>query len=184
MSYSLEVLTSIDDAIFDTLYNHSYPKIESGGTMPWERYSNVSTPEEKKETMKSFFTPNTDNDLPKSKVYLWRKDGTPIRMTSVSVPSLPLADPTYLLLHYTLYGPDANNSRSWLYDADFLTEINLHYAETFGVIGHMGHVMTDSPMCIYYRNLPKSSPSYSTLTEEVSEDGLISTFKFTYREVI
>ena len=184
MSYSLEVLTSIDDAIFDTLYNHSYPKIESGGTMPWERYSNVSTPEEKKETMKSFFTEITDTGLPNSKVYLWRKDGTPIRMTSVSVPSLPLADPTYLSTHYTLYGPDANNSRSFLYDADYLTEMNLRFAETFGVIGHMGHVMTDSPMGIYYRNLPKSSPSYSTLTEEVSEDGLISTFKFTYREVI
>jgi len=177
MSYTIEELTSIDDDIFDTLYNHSYPKIESGNTMPWERYGSVSTPEEKKVIIKQIFTEVTAAAVDNAKVYLWRKDGTPIRMTSVSV---PLDDPTYLLLHYTLYGPDANNSRSWLYDADFLTEINLCYAETFGVIGHMGHVMTDSPMCIYYRNLPKSSPSYSTLTEEVSEDGLISIFKFTY----
>ena len=38
MSYTIEDLTSIDDAIFDTLWDASFARIESGGTMPWAKY--------------------------------------------------------------------------------------------------------------------------------------------------
>lgn len=52
MSYTIEDLTSIDDAIFDTLWDASFPRIESGGTMPWAKYEvhsgHTLTEEEKK----------------------------------------------------------------------------------------------------------------------------------------
>ena len=38
MSYTIEDLTTIDDAVFDALWDASFPRIESGATMLWRKY--------------------------------------------------------------------------------------------------------------------------------------------------
>lgn len=179
MSYTVEDLTSIDDGIFDTLWDASHPKIESGGTLPWTKYEAAYgrglSDNEKKAVMKFHFTEITDLGVDGQKVYLWRKDGTPIRMTSARVLD---DDPDYVQQYYTLLGPDAGGSRSWLYDVNYQLQFHLNYAENLGVIGYKSVIARNTPTWDAFKASPVST--YKTLTEEVSEDGLFCTFKATF----
>lgn len=143
MSYTIEDLTTIDDAIFDTLWLDSFPRIESGATMPWANYDSINdrplSDYEKKETIKHIFTMALDS-APDSKLYLWRKDGTPIRMVNANV------NVGRVEIAYTLYGPDAGGSRAWLYDPAVLLSTCDQLASDFGATGHTILVVTDSNM--------------------------------------
>jgi hypothetical protein len=178
MTYTIAEVLSIDDSIFDALFDASYSKMEEGQTMPWEHHGSPASTEEKKAALKNIFTSSCG--WLNSKVIVWHKGDTPIRMMAVTI---PINDPTYLTLNYALYGLDENLSRSWLYDEEFLMETKEYFAGTFGVIGHIGCVIKDAPICIYFRNIHVPSAVYADITEETSENGLISIFKFTYAAV-
>ena len=174
MSYTIEDLTTIDDAIFDTLWLDSFPRIESGATMPWASYDVINdrplSDYEKKETIKHIFTMALDSG-PDSKLYLSRKDGTPIRLFNASV-FAGLA-----VCHYTLYGPDADGSRSWLYDGEVLRQTRDQLTSDFGATGHTIHVVTGSPMHTYY--LSRGNEREHSVSEIQGDNG-ISTITFTY----
>ena len=185
MSYTVEVLTAEQEwtGIFNQLFDVSYPKIEEGKTMNWVVYDTPpdgwvgEIPElNKRQFFLDMFTncARTDEGSDHVELYLWRKDGHPIRMFNVSY-----SEGVLDCLH-TLYGPDANGSRSWLYDDNLLKQTREHFTTRFGVSGHKLTVVTDSSICKYYRNNPKPGLAYSDITETISEDGLLSTFTFTY----
>jgi hypothetical protein len=174
MSYTIEDLTTIDDAIFDTLWLDSFPRIESGATMPWASYDVINdrplSDYEKKETIKHIFTMALESG-PDSKLYLCRKDGTPIRMFNASVFD------SVAVCHYTLYGPDADGSRSWLYDGEVLRQTRDQLTSDFDVTGHTIHVATGSPMHTYY--LSRGNEREHSVSETQGNDG-ISIITFTY----
>lgn len=174
MSYTIEDLTTIDDAIFDTLWAASFARIEAGGTMPWASYDVINdrpvNEGEKKEILKGIFTQALDLG-PDSKLYLSRKDGTPIRLFNASV----LAG--LAVCHYTLYGPDAVGSRSWLYDGEVLRQTRDQLTSDFGATGHTIHVVTGSPMHTYY--LSRGNEREHSVSEIQGDNG-ISTITFTY----
>lgn len=173
MSYTIEDLTSIDDGIFDTLWGESFARIESGGTMPWSKYEFAYgrglSDNEKRTAFKDIFT-EACADYDDRKLYLCRKDGTPIRMFSASKSG------GVAVCHYTLYGPDALGSRAWLYDPIVLRQTRDQLTADFGVSGHTIHVMTGSPMHTYYLARPNSNEHSLT---ETQADG-VSTITFTY----
>tara|TARA_B110000211_G_scaffold13863_1_gene14411 strand:- start:26 stop:562 length:537 start_codon:yes stop_codon:yes gene_type:complete len=175
MSYTIEDLTSIDDAIFDTLWDASFARIESGGTMPWSKYEvhygHTLTEEEKKEILHLEFENQLEAPGDDNKLYLCRKDGTPIRLFSANKDAEGVA-----VCRYTLYGPDALGSRAWLYDATVLRQTRDQLTSDFGVTGHTIHVVIDSPMHTYY--LARDNEREHTVSE-TQADG-ISTITFTY----
>jgi|TARA_B110000495_G_C22932900_1_gene545449 hypothetical protein len=171
MSYTIEDLTTIDDAVFDALWDASFPRIESGATMLWRKYdAKPLTSDEKKGIIKNIFTMALESG-PDSKLYLCRKDGTPIRMFNASVFD------SVAVCHYTLYGPDADGSRSWLYDGEVLRQTRDQLTSDFDVTGHTIHVATGSPMHTYY--LSRGNEREHSVSETQGNDG-ISIITFTY----
>ena len=143
MSYTIEDLTTIDDAVFDALWDASFPRIESGATMLWRKYdAKPLTSDEKKGRMFN------------ASVF----DGVAV-------------------CHYTLYGPDADGSRSWLYDGEVLRQTRDQLTSDFDVTGHTIHVATGSPMHTYY--LSRGNEREHSVSETQGNDG-ISIITFTY----
>ena len=171
----VEALT-IDADVFETLFNASYEKMEQG-TMPWEILGNPASLEEKKEALLAVFSRSCG--WANSKVIVWHKDGVPIHMAAGSI---PLKDSSYIEWTYAVYGPDADNSKSWLYDAGYIAQTKEFLKEELGVIGYKIACVKDSTLYNYHMNKPSSS-TYYDISEEASENNSIAVIKFTYAEV-
>ena len=177
MSYTIEDLTSIDDAIFDTLWLDSFPRIESGGTMPWSKYEvhygHALTEEEKKEILYLEFSNAIEDPGPELKVLLTRKDGIPVRMMNWRYN----LDEGIAHGYYQLLGPDANGSRGWLFDPELLQQLQDLFISEFGATAHTGMVVTGSPIHNYY--VTRDVGGVLAEMTSVDNDG-ISTLTFTY----
>lgn len=175
MSYTIEDLTSIDDAIFDTLWEASFARIESGGTMPWTKYEihygHVLTDAEKKEILKVEFTRVIEAATPELKVYLTRKDGVPVRLMNYH------AKEGIVHGYYQLIGPDALGSRAWLFDPVLLRLNRDRFISDFEATAHTGEAITGSSICTYYTT-KENYGEYADVTC-VDNDG-ISTITFIY----
>ena len=175
MSYTIEDLTSIDDAIFDALWDASYDRIESGGTMPWTKYEihygYTLTKEGKKEILKSIFTEAVKHRDFGTKVYLTRKDGVPVRMMNYQgVEGIVHG-------YYQLIGPDALGSRAWLFDPVLLRLNRDRFISDFEATAHTGEAITGSSICNYY--ITKDNYGEYADVTCVDNDG-ISTITFIY----
>ncbi len=168
----VEALT-IDADVFETLFNASYEKMEQG-TMPWEILGNPASLEEKKEALLAVF--NRSCGWANSKVIVWHKDGVPIHMAAGSI---PINDSSYIEWTYAMYGPDANNSKSWLYDAGYIAQTKQFLKEELGVIGYKIACVKDSTLYNYHMNKPSSS-TYYDISEEASADGKIAVLRYAY----
>lgn len=166
--------TEIDPIVFETLFNASYEKMEQG-TMPWDILGNPSSLEEKKAALMGVFTRSCG--WPNSKVIVWHKDGTPIHMAAGSI---PLEDSSYIEWTYAMYGPDANNSKNWLYDESYIACTKEYLKESLGIIGYKIACVKDSTIYNYHKNKP-NSPTFYDISEEVSENGLIAIIRYTYK---
>lgn len=168
----VEALT-IDADVFETLFNASYEKMEQG-TMPWEILGNPASLEEKKEALLAVF--NRSCGWANSKVIVWHKDGVPIHMAAGSI---PINDSSYIEWTYAMYGPDANNSKNWLYDAGYIAQTKQFLKEELGVIGYKIACVKDSTLYNYHMNKPSSS-TYYDISEEASADGKIAVLRYAY----
>lgn len=168
-----QVLT-IDAAVFDTLFNASYGKMEQG-TMPWEALGTLTTLEEKKQALLDVFADFCN--WPSTKVLLWHKDGIPIHMGAGSI---DLEDPSYITWKWALVGPDANNSKSWLYDVAYLEQKKEYFKSTLGVIGYKIECVKDGSLYNYHMNKPNAA-DFREISEEISEDGKLSIITATYK---
>ena len=177
MSYTIENLTSIDDAIFDMLWDASFARIESGGTMPWSKYEvhygHDLTDAEKKEILKLVFT-QASSGGDNNKLWLTRKDGIPVRMMNYEF------NPEEGIVHgsYQLIGPDAVGSRAWLFDQVLLRQTRDRFISEFGATGHTGMVITGSSIHNYY--ISRDPGDGFSLTETQANG--ISTITFTYTD--
>lgn len=177
MSYIIEDLTSLDDATFDALWDASFPRIESGGTMPWSKYKihygHELTDDEKKEILKLVFERAIErSDDPNTKVYLTRKDGVPVRLMNYH------AVEGIVHGYYQLIGPDALGSRAWLFDPVLLRLNRDRFISDFGASAHTGEAITGSSICNYY--ITKDNYGEYAGVTSVDNDG-ISTITFTYK---
>ena len=178
MSYTIEELTSIDDTIFDTLWDASFSRIESGGTMPWSayeiRYGHALTEAEKKEILKLLFTQAIEDGGPELNVLLFRKDGIPIRMMNFGF------NATEGIVHgyYQILGPDALGSRAWLFDPELLQLLRDRFISEYGATAHTGKVITGSAIHNYYVTRDVGGV-LANMTSVDNDDG-ISTLTFTY----
>jgi len=173
MSYTITEVLTIDVDIFETLFNASYEKMEQG-TMPWGSLNNPSTLEEKKEVLKERFA--TFCTWPTTKVILWSKDDTPIQIAAGNIDPY---DSSYIGWSWALLGPDANNSKSWLYDVNYLAQTKEHLKELFGIIGQKIECVKDGTLYNYHMNKP-SAPTFYEVTEEISADGKIAVLRYAY----
>lgn len=168
-----EALT-IDADVFETLFNASYEKMEQG-TMPWEILGSLTTLEEKKEALLAVFSRSCG--WPNSKVIVWHKDGVPIH---IAAGSIPIKDSSYIEWTYAMYGPDANNSKSWLYDESYISHTKEYLKDTFGIIGYKIACVKDSSLYNYHKNKPNASTFYD-ISEEIAEDSKIAIIRYTYK---
>lgn len=173
MSYTIAEALTIDADVFETLFNASYAKMEQG-TMPWEILGNFTTLEEKKEELLAVFSRSCG--WANSKVIVWHKDGVPIHMAAGSI---PLKDSSYIEWTYAVYGPDADNSKSWLYDAGYIAQTKQFLKEELGVIGYKIACVKNSTLYNYHMNKPGSSTFYD-ISEEAAADGKIAVLRYAY----
>jgi hypothetical protein len=164
-------ISSIDTVVFDRIFNTAFPEL--GPHKPWDSLGNNASLEEKKKSLMSLFSASCES--PDTKVIVWNKDDTPIHM---AVGCISLGDPSYIGWIYAMYGSDANNSKSWFYDAVYVAQTKEYLKEAMGVIGYKVISLTDSTFYTYLKNKP-SSTFYDT-SEELLEDGMIAEIKYTY----
>ena len=122
MAIILEVISTVDNDIFDRIFDSSFPHMENG-TIDWELYKEkgltVNTAEQKKEAIKIVLnsTFNRDN----METCLISKDGYAVVYLAAEIyPSGEYGLPIFLA------GPDSNGSKSYLYDPDFREQIRAH----------------------------------------------------------
>lgn len=173
MSYTIAEVLTIDAAVFEKLFDASFAKMEQG-TMPWSVLGNPASLEEKKEALLAVFSRSCG--WPNSKVIVWHKAGVPIHMAAGTI---SLEDPTYVQWTYAMYGPDADNSKSWLYDAGYIAQTKEYLKEELYVIGYKIACVKNSTLYNYHMNKPSSS-TYYDISEEAAADGTIAVLRYAY----
>mgnify|MGYP001464038751 CR=1 FL=1 len=122
MTIILEVISTVDNDIFDRVFDSSFPHMENG-SVDWELYRNlgftVDTEEQKKETIKTMLNLSFNKD--NMQVCSVSKDNYVViylvaKRQHTGQYSLPIF----------LAGPDSNGSKSYLYDPAFRDTIREH----------------------------------------------------------
>jgi hypothetical protein len=138
MSYTVSEVNTIDSTIFESLFNASYDKMIAG-TMDWGMLGqNLTTKALRMEAMKTRFDQTASADISNYKAILWEKDDTAVQYAIALIE--PQQDetvvPLYLTYDYNLVGPDANDSRAWIYDADYVTASRTFFLDSNSVVGY------------------------------------------------
>ena len=171
---TISELLVIDNITFNKLFTASYARMEEG-TMPWQNLGVLNSIEEREKALKEVF--DSSCGWPNSKVIIWKKDDVPIHIAAGSIfPENPL----YIHWNYAVYGPDANNSKSWLYEESYITQTKEYLKNTFGILGYQISCVKGSSLYNYHKNKPNSASFYE-ITEELSEDGVIAIITYTYK---
>lgn len=173
---TIEEITSVAGAEFDNLFSASLPYME-GGTFDWAFVGSPDSDAEKLEAVRGRFQELID--LPNTKCVLWRKDGLAI---SVAVGSINAGDEDYITYVAVLYGPDANGSRSWLYDETFIALTKAYFLENWDVLGYKASCINDSSVMRYHLNKPNAGAYYEVTVDSVEEKGgaQIATIRYRY----
>lgn len=172
---TIEEITSVNEAEFDTLFSASLPYME-GGTFHWSLLGSPTTEEEKREAVRARFQELID--LPNTKGILWQKDGTPIH---IAIGSINAGDENYITWVMAIYGPDANGSKSWLYSEDYIAQCRDYFRNTWGVIGYKISCINNSSLMNYHLNKPNASTYYDVVVDAVDDEKQIATISYTYK---
>jgi len=151
--YILTEITDVGGSEFDSLFSSSLYHMDAG-TFSWGFLDNPQTEEEKRESMRSKFY----HILDKTKILngvglLWKKDDVPIHLAIGVFNSF---DSNYLTFIYALYGPDANGSKSWLHDEDYLTITKDFFVSQYGIVGYKINCINNSTIMNYHLNKPQN----------------------------
>ena len=164
MSYTVSEVNTIDSTIFESLFNASYDKMIAG-TMDWGMLGqNLTTKALRMEAMKTRFDQTASADISNYKAILWEKDGTAVQYAIALIE--PQQDetvvPLYLTYDYNLVGPDANDSRAWIYDADYVTASRTFFLDSYSVVGYKIGCIKNQSLYNYHTTKPASSILSST----------------------
>lgn len=172
---TIEEISSVSGEEFNTLFSSSLPYMEAG-TFSWDFLGNPSTEEEKREAVRARFQELID--FPNTKGVLWRKDGTPIH---IAVGSVNAGDENYITWVMAIYGPDANNSKSWLYSEDYIVQCRDYFLANWGVVGYKISCINNSSIMTYHLNKPNAVLYYDVVIESVDDEKQVATISYTYK---
>jgi hypothetical protein len=182
MSYTVSEVNTIDSTIFESLFNASYDKMIAG-TMDWGMLGqNLTTKALRMEAMRTRFDQTASADISNYKAILWEKDDTAIQYAIALIE--PQQDetvvPLYLTYDYNLVGPDANDSRAWIYDADYVTASRTFFLDSYSVVGYKIGCIKNQSLYNYHTTKP-AAPYYTVTETDTTIDGnILTTLKFTY----
>jgi hypothetical protein len=173
---TIEEITSVAGAEFDSLFSASLPYME-GGTFHWGYLGSPDTDDAKREAVRARFQEIID--LPNTKGVLWRKDGHAIHIAAGSINAM---DEDYITWAMAVYGPDANGSKSWLYDEAYIALCKDYFLQNWGVLGYKISCINDSSIMAYHLNKPNAGAYYEVTVDSVEEAGgaQIATIRYRY----
>ena len=173
---TIEEITSVAGAEFDALFSASLPYME-GGTFHWSLLGNPDTDDAKREAVRARFQEIID--LPNTKGVLWRKDGHAIHIAAGSINGM---DEDYITWVMAIYGPDADGSKSWLYDEAYIALCRDYFLQNWGVLGYKISCINDSSIMAYHLNKPNAGAYYEVTVDSVEEKGgaQIATIRYRY----
>lgn len=171
--YTMEDITNFEDlqsSEFDSLFASSLPYMEAG-TYSWDIFDNPADDTGKKEALRSRVQSMLENNPGgRSKCLVCRKDGHPIQ---IFVGTINSTDDDYVTWIIALYGPDANGSKSWLYDLDYSQLCKDHFLNVYGVLGYKVSCINNQSLMNFHMN----KPSNAWCTVEVSDPQTVRSFE-------
>jgi hypothetical protein len=185
--YTLEEITieTFGNSEFDHLFSCSLPYMDEG-TFSWNFYNNPTTDAEKKEALRDRFQKDLEmaNEYPeicRIKCVLYKKDGVAIHLSLGAINS---RDDNYVTWGISLFGPDGNGSKSWLYDLEYLKAVRDHFVNTYGVKGYKINAMNTGSLREYHLNKPGVGDLYNVAIDKVytTDTGVeLVTIFYTYK---
>ena len=166
-------------ACFDNLFDQCLPIMEAG-TIDWRYLGNPADNDAKKsklrEEYEEFIT------VPNTKVICWEKDGHPIQLSAGRVNP---DDNQYFLFVYALYGSDANGSKQWLHDSEYISKTKEFVRDTLGLSGFKISCHQGSGLYDYHMNKASAAAHYevtvdSTANPTEADDITVATIKYRY----
>lgn len=182
MAFTVTEFTDVsilDGEEFDTLFSSSLPYLD-GGTFDWVMAGSPETPEEKREALRTMCKNLVEQTNVNSKCTIGRKDGHPIHIT---VGAINTNTSDYVSWIYATYGEDANGSKAWLYDEDYIQACKDCFTQ-WDVIGYRVNFVHNGSLMNYHSSKPWAARFYDVITEDpyTTDNGVtLATMQFTYK---
>lgn len=157
---------------FDTLFEQSLAAMKTG-TFDWGLVGNPETDEAKKQAVRDLF--ELFVNTPVTRVSYWEKDGHPIELAAGREDP---SDPNYIIFELVLYGADANGSRSWMHEDEYMEQQRDYTKDVLGLAGYKAACVRDGGVHRYHTSRAASSELYTLSVEDTSDN--VVTLKFTY----
>ena len=164
---------------FDTLFDQCLPIMEAG-TIDWRYLGNPADNDAKKAKLREEYEEFIS--IPNTKVIYWEKDGHPIQLSAGRINP---DDQQYILWVYALYGSDANGSKGWLHDPDYITQTKQYIRDTMGLSGYKISCHQGSSLYDYHMNKVGAANHYEvtldgTYQANQASDVTMATIKYRY----
>ena len=173
--YTITECTTIP-AGFDSLFDECLPILEAG-TFDWRYMDNPADNDAKRTKMREAYEEYLQ--LPNTKVIAWEKDGQLIHLAAGIINP---DDESYILWAYALYGSDANGSKAWLHDPEYISQTKGYIRDTMNLLGYKISCHKDSSLYNYHMAKVGSSENYEVTEEEgVNPQNItVATIKYRY----
>jgi hypothetical protein len=157
---------------FDTLFEQSLAAMQTG-TFDWGLIGNPETDEAKKQAVRELFLLFVNTST--TRVSYWEKDGHPIELSAGRVDP---NDPDYIIFELVLYGADANGSRSWMHEDEYMEQQRDYIRDVLSFVGYKAACVRHGGVHQYQTSRTTSSNLYTLSAEDTSDN--VVTLKFTY----
>ena len=181
MSYTLEEITTIDTEMFNTLFDASYDAMVAGTYTAWDTLGeNLDTQTKRRDALRARFEHIVSFGPSHYHAIVTKKDGHAIEMW-IGYSWQPEFDnpddPRFITYDYNVLGPDADGSRSYLFDVDRRLAVKDFFLNTLNVVGYKMICVKDGSLYNYHRN-GKPSELYNITEEDL--DDTVTKVTFTY----
>mgnify|MGYP006437557983 FL=1 len=181
MSYTLEEITTIDPDVFNRLFDASYDAMVAGTYTSWDVLGeNLDTQAKRRDALRARFEHIVSFGASHYHAILTKKDGYPIEMW-IGYSWQPEFDnpddPRFITYDYNILGPDADGSRSYLFDVDRRLAVKDFFLNTLNVVGYKMICVKGGSLYNYHRN-GKPSELYNITEEDL--DDTVTKVTFTY----
>ena len=136
--------------------------------------------EEKREALRTMCKNLVEQTNVNSKCTIGRKDGHPIHIT---VGAINTNTSDYVSWIYATYGEDADGSKAWLFDEDYIKACKDCFTQ-WSVVGYRVNFVHNGSLMNYHSNKPWAARFYDVITEDpyTTDNGVtLATMQFTYK---
>jgi len=181
VSYTLEEITTIDTEMFNTLFDASYDAMVAGTYTAWDTLGeNLDTQTKRRDALRARFEHIVSFGPSHYHAIVTKKDGHAIEMW-IGYSWQPEFDnpddPRFITYDYNVLGPDADGSKSYLFDVDRRLAVKDFFLNTLNVVGYKMICVKDGSLYNYHRN-GKPSELYNITEEDL--DDTVTKVTFTY----